>query len=122
MNSNHDKKPIRLSQAARLAVVALLILLGACAASAQRRERVVDSWRPLHFDIDLSFDEQVSQIATARTKVTLEVLAATVDKVDFDFGDMIVDSVLLADKPAKFDRTAETLNVLLPTAAKRGRG
>jgi aminopeptidase N len=120
MNSNHDKKLIRLSQTAHLVVLALLILLGACAVSAQRRERVVDSWRPLHFDVDLSFDEQMSQLATARTKVTLEVLAATIDKVDFDFGDMMVDSVLLGDKPAKFDRTSDTLNVLLPTAAKRG--
>src|SRR6185295_15145937 len=103
----------------RLAAVALLILLAGSAVSAQRRERTVDSWRPVHFDVDLSFNEQMTQLA-ARTRITVEVLAATLDKIDFDFGDMVVDSVLLADKPTKFDRTSETLNVLLPTAAKRG--
>src|SRR6185295_7337546 len=98
----------------RLAAVALLILLAVSAVSAQRRERMVDSWRPAHFDVDLTFDEQMSQIAAARTRITVEVLAATVDKVDFDFGDMVVDSVLLAGKPTKFERTSETLTVLLP--------
>ena len=47
-------------------------------------------------------------------------MSASLEKVDFDFGDMIVDSVLLGDKPVKFDRTSEHLNVLLPIAANRG--
>jgi len=105
----------------RILIAALLIGLSAAgAAFGQRRERMVDAWRPLHFDIDLAFDEQMSQLASAHTKVTVEVLATTLDRVDFDFGDMVIDSVLLAGKPGKFDRTADTVNVLLPTAAKRG--
>ena len=120
MKSIPDKQPGALRQPARLVFVALLILLATGAVSAQRRERMIDSWRPVHFDVDLSFDEQMTQLAAVHTKITVEVLATTVDKVDFDFGDMVVDSVLLADKPAKFERTADTLNVLLPTAAKRG--
>jgi aminopeptidase N len=120
MKSIHDEQQIGLRQSARVASVALLILLATVTASAQRRERLVDSWRPVHFDVDLSFDEQVTQLANVHTKITVEVLATTVDRVDFDFGEMVVDSVLVADKPAKFERTSETLNVLLPTAAKRG--
>ena len=104
----------------RIVLAALLILLGVGVALAQRRERVVDSWRPVHFDIDLTFDEQVSQLAAAHTTITVEVLAATLDHVDFDFADMVVDSVLLDGKPARFERAAETLNVLLPDPAKRG--
>ncbi|HEX3084185.1 MAG TPA: M1 family metallopeptidase [Pyrinomonadaceae bacterium] len=120
MKSIQEKQPKGLKQIALLVLVALLTLTGAGTAAAQRRERTVDSWRPVHFDVDLSFDENVTQLATVRTKVALEVLAPTVDKVDFDFGDMIVDSVLLADQPAKFERTSETLSVLLPAPAKRG--
>src|SRR5213596_2789794 len=116
MNSIHVKQRTGLRWYERFAVVALLILLGVSAVSAQRRERMVDSWRPVHFDVDLSFDEQMTQLAAARTKITVEVLATTLDKVDFDFGDMVVDAVLLSDKPTKFERTSETLNVLLPTA------
>src|SRR5258705_10114182 len=117
MNSIHIKQRIGLRPYERFAVVGLLLLLGVSAVSAQRRERMVDSWRPVHFDVDLSFDEQMTQIAAARTRIAVEVLTTTLDKIDFDFGDMVVDSVLLADKPAKFDRTSDTLNVLLPTAA-----
>jgi len=120
MNSIRNHQPARFSQPARFLLVASLILLGTYAVSAQRRERVVDSWRPVHFDVDLSFDEQMTQLAAARTKITVEVLATSVDRVDFDFGNMLVDSVLLSDQPAKFERTSETLNVLLPAAAKRG--
>ena len=120
MSSIHIKKRPGFPPYKRFTIVVLLLLLCVSAASAQRRERVVDSWRPVHFDVDLSFDEQMTQIAAAHTKVTVEILATTLDKIDFDFGDMVVDSVLLADKPAKFDRTSDTLNVLLPTAAKRG--
>jgi aminopeptidase N len=115
-----QNKQTGFSQTARIMFVTFLVLLGACAASAQRRERMVDSWRPLHFDVDLTFDEQMSQLAEAHTKITVEVLAATLDRVDFDFGDMVVDSVLLAGQPSKFDRTSETLNVLLPSTVKRG--
>src|SRR3982751_4839271 len=110
--------PHRLTRARRLLFVSLFILLSTWALSAQRRERVVESWRPVHFDVDLTFDEQMTQLASARTRVTVEVLAATLDKIDLDFGEMLVDSVLLANEPAKFDRTPGTLNVLLPTAAK----
>jgi len=120
MNSIHIKNRSGLQQYKRFAIVALLLLLCVSAVSAQRRERMVDSWRPVHFDVDLSFDEQMTQIATARTRITVEVLAPTLDKVDFDFGDMVVDSVLLGNKPTKFDRTSETLNVLLPAGVKRG--
>jgi len=107
-------------QIARFAFVALLILSGICVVSAQRTERIADAWRPVHFDVDLTFDEQMSQLAVAHTKITVEVLAAKLDKVDFDFGDMVIDSVLLGDKPVKFDRTSEHLNVLLPIAANHG--
>ena len=119
MKSIQTKRIIR-GRIARCALAALLLLSGACAVSAQRRERVVDTWRPVHFDVDLTFDEQMSQLAHAQTKIRVEVLAPTLDKVDFDFGEMIIDSVLLADKPARFDRTSETLNVLLPRPARRG--
>jgi aminopeptidase N len=110
----------RAQKSNRVLVTALLIVLSSCAAFGQRRERTVDSWRPLHFDVDLTFDERMSQLAAAHTKITVEVLATSLDRIDFDFGEMVIDSVLLSDKPARFDRTAETLNVLLPAAAKRG--
>jgi len=102
-----------------LSVVSILLITAFCV-SAQRRERVVDNWRPLHYDVNLTFDDQLSQLAAARTDIKIEVLAPTIERIDLDFGDLPVDSVLVAGTAAKFERTAETLNVLLQTTAKRG--
>ncbi len=110
----------RIQKYRRLPIIALLILLGASAAAAQRRERTIESWRPVHYNVDLSFDDQMSQIGAARSEITVEVLATTIDKVDFDFGDLAVDSIQVSGAAARFERTAETLNVLLPNPAKRG--
>jgi aminopeptidase N len=104
----------------RLISVAFIVFLAAYCVSAQRRERTVDNWRPLHYDVNLTFDDQLSRLAAARTDIKIEVLASSIDKVDLDFGDMPVDSVLVAGTAAKFERAAESLNVLLQTAAQRG--
>ena len=104
----------------RLISVAFILLLTAFCVFAQRRERAVDNWRPLHYDVNLTFDDQLSQLASARTDIKIEVLATSIDKVDLDFGDLPVDSVLVSGTAAKFERAAESLNVLLAAAAKRG--
>src|SRR5437764_9467427 len=114
-----NKRTARIKQARRFAIVALFVCLGALSAFAQRRERLVDSWKPLHYDVDLTFNDQLTQI-TARTDISVEVLAQGLTKVDLDFGDLPIDSVLVSGTAAKFERTSETLNVMLASAAKRG--
>jgi len=69
--------------------------------------------------VDLAFDDQLTQI-TARTDISVEVLSQNLAKIDLDFGDMPIDSVLVSGTAAKFERTPEMLNVILATAAKRG--
>ena len=102
-----------------LFVLALLVL-SAASAPAQRRERMVDAWRPLHYDVALSFNEQLSEITSARTEIKLEVLAFRVTRIDLDFGEMPIDSVSASNLPARFTRMAEQLNVMLARPAKRG--
>src|SRR5207244_7962545 len=68
----------------------------------------------------LSFNEQVSEISSARTDIALKVLAQSVAKIDLDFGEMPIDSVLVSGTPARFERVSETLNVFLLPPAKRG--
>jgi aminopeptidase N len=97
-----------------------VILCSAAAIFPQRLERVVDSWKPLHYDVNLSFNEEMTELSSARTNISLEVLSPRLDKIDLDFGDLPIDSVLVSGAAAQFDRTAETLIVNLPQAAKRG--
>ena len=106
-------------QACRFSLVALFICLAALSIFAQRRERLVDSWRPLHYDVDLTFNDQLTAIE-ARTDISVEVLAQTLTKVDLDFADMAIDSVRVSGTATKFERTPEMLSVMLASAAKRG--
>jgi aminopeptidase N len=114
-----DKRSAVTRQARRFAIVALFICLTTLSTFAQRRERLVDSWKPLHYDVDLTFNDQLTQIE-ARTDISVEVLAQTLTKIDLDFGDMAIDSVLVSGAATKFERTPEMLNVILASAAKRG--
>jgi aminopeptidase N len=98
------------------------IVLACCAAlvPAQRRERVVTNWRPLHYNVSLSFNDAMTEISSARTEVSLRVLKPNVTKIDFDFGEMPISSVTVADKAARYERTSKTLDVLLPGVARNG--
>jgi aminopeptidase N len=100
----------------------LLALLVLCAAfvPAQRRERTVEAWKPLHYDVSLSFNQQLSEIVSARTEITLTVMKPGVTSIDLDFGDMPIDSVSVAGAPARFTRNADQLNVMMARPAKRG--
>jgi aminopeptidase N len=88
--------------------------------AAQRRDRVIDSWRPIHYDVNLSFNDRLTEISAARTEITLEVLAANLTKIDLDFGEMPIDAVTVSGSPARFERQPDRLDVFLERAAKRG--
>jgi hypothetical protein len=104
----------------RLLFLLSLVFLSATSLPAQRRERTITTWKPLHYNVAITFNDQLTEISSARTEIDLEVLAANLSRIDLDFGEMPIDSVSLSDSPARFNRTAEHLNVLLGRAAKRG--
>ena len=97
----------------RIVVLLALLVLAGLPGLAQRQERTVQGWKPLHYDVELNFDDQLSGFTSARTRISVEVLSQTLNTIDLDFGDLPIDSVLVSDKPAQFERTSETLNVQL---------
>jgi aminopeptidase N len=88
--------------------------------AAQRRERIADSWKPTHYDVSLSFNDQLTEIAAARTEITVEVIAAGLTKIDLDFGELPIDAVTVDGSPVRFERKPDLLDVFLQRAAKRG--
>src|ERR1051325_1461322 len=105
---------------ARLLSLLSLVLFALASSFAQRVERTVTTWRPLHYDIDIAFDDQLTEFKSARAHITVEVLAQRLAKIDFDFGDLPIDSVTVRGKTTRTERSAETLNVFLPQTATRG--
>src|SRR5437867_5727642 len=104
----------------RFLLTAALVLTSLTLTSAQRRERTVNQWKPVHYDVSVVFDDQLSQIKSALTEIKVEVLESSVTRIDFDFGDLPIDSVKINDAPVRFDRSPDTLNVSLPRPANRG--
>ena len=105
---------------ARILLIVGFILFTFAPSLAQRVERTVATWRPLHYDIDIAFDDQLTEFKSARAQITVEALAERLTNIDLDFGDMPIDSVTVGGSPAQTERTTETLNVILPRAATRG--
>jgi aminopeptidase N len=117
-------KPVTLkTPRIRKALYLLATIFVACvplSAVAQRHERIVDTWRPLHYDVAISFNEQLTEISSARAEITLEVLSANLSKIDLDFGEMPIDSVSVSGAPARFEREPDLLDVMLEHAAHHG--
>jgi aminopeptidase N len=98
----------------------LLLILAPFAATAQRHERIVDTWRPLHYDVTIAFDDQLNEIAGATTKIQTAILKNDVRDIDLDFGDLKIDSVVVGDKPAQFAQKSGHLDVALAQPANSG--
>src|SRR5687768_1645430 len=111
---------LRSQRATRIFFAAIVLACCATLVPAQRRERAVTNWRPLHYDVSLSFNDSMTEIASARTEVTLRVLKPNVRKIDFDFGEMPITSVTVAGKPARYQRMSNTLDVMLPSTPRNG--
>lgn len=95
-------------------VVALLLLSVFTLTLGQRRERLVDTWRPMHYDVSLRLNDQLTELTYAETDIAIEVLKAPLSVIDLDFGQMTIDSVLYMNKPIRYEQMDGKLNVYLP--------
>ena len=104
----------RNAHARRVLAAALLSLLCCVIAVGARRERLVENWRPIHYDVALTFDDKLSELTRAETRITILVVHAPLRVVDLDFGSLPVDAVRVGTEAAQFEQRAGHLNVTLP--------
>lgn len=110
---------IRLQLFSRSAQIILLTVFLLTFVWAQRHERLIDSWQPTHFDVNLVFDYGLSQINSATTEVTVLVRQNDLTKIDFDFGKMPVSAVKINNEIARFAQHDEKLDVYLTQPAAK---
>jgi aminopeptidase N len=103
----------------RVLVAFVLLLVLFSWSGAARRERLIESWKPLHYSVSLTFDDRLTTVTTAKTEITILSLKDGLTQVDLDFGDMAVDSVSVNGQTAPFERSQGKLNVRLLRAARR---
>jgi aminopeptidase N len=98
-------------------VVCFSTTVGALAA---RKERLIDGWRPLHYTVDLTLDDQLSVITNARAQITILIVKEGVQAIDLDFGDLTIKTVSVNGSPAVFNRTADKIDLRLPRHFAKG--
>ena len=98
----------------RTSIFAIVILCATTIyALGARRERLIDGWRPLHYSVDITFDDQLTTITGARAEVTIQILKDRVAAIDLDFGEMTVKSVSVNGSAATFEHAAGKINLSL---------
>ena len=90
------------------------------AALAERRERLIDGWRPVHFDVSLALNDSLSELTSVKTDVIVTILKKDVVMIDLDFGKMPVKRVLVDGSVARFAQHDEKLDVYLAGPATVG--
>ncbi len=103
----------------RLSISLLLVLLLSSITFATRVERLIDSWQPKHYLVNISLNDQLSEIVTATARIDVLVLKKT-SAIDLDFGDLKTNSVTVNSKPASFTHQNGKLEVKLAEPANPG--
>lgn len=114
---------IKHARATRLRATLFALILAAFFSSpvfAQCVERRIDGWRPLHYDVSLVFNRDLSELTRAETKIDARVLKDSLAVVDLDFAEMPVDSVRVNNEPAHYERTPGRLDVSLARPVHAG--
>lgn len=107
------KKPKKLSLSLVLIVFAVQL------AYAARVERLIDSWQPKHYLVNITLNDQLSEIVTATTRIDVQVLKPTT-LIDFDFGDLTVDAVTVNSQYTSFTHKDGKLKINLAQPAMPG--
>lgn len=102
----------------RLCVFALILLLFSTALAA-RVERLIDTWRPTHYLVNITLNDQLSEITSASARIYLTIVKPT-REIDIDFGDLTVDRVTLNGHSSTFLRRNDKLHFDLAQAASPG--
>src|SRR5262245_32641034 len=100
-------------------ILVAVFLFALCSpVTAYRRERTIDTWRPLHYSVNLKFNDALGEIAEARTEIKAVALKP-LSQIDLDFGDMTIDSITVNYQVARFEQRPGTIRIRLPEAQPR---
>ncbi len=119
-NQNRFGDEFKTIWAYRVSVAAILVFAAVFGVRADRIERLIDKWSPTYFDVSLVFNDDLSEISRATTKIGILVRKNNVELIDLDFGAMPIQEVLVNEKPARYVQHDQKLDVYLPKSVNQG--
>jgi aminopeptidase N len=84
-----------------------------------RRERLIEAWQPRHYLVNITLNDQLTEIVSARAEIDVEVLKR-LSVIDLDFGDLTTEAVSLNSKPTSFEHRNGKLEIQLSEPANAG--
>jgi aminopeptidase N len=108
--------PLGLCAFARVILSFALLFSTALAA---RVERLIDTWRPTHYLVNITLDDKLTEITAASVRIDVKILKPT-RVIDLDFGELTVDRVTLNSQSLKFTHADGKLLIDLPGQARVG--
>ena len=96
----------------RLVFLLLLLLTLTCDVFAVRKERLIDTWRPKHFDINLTLNKQLTEITKATVNINI-IAVKQLSVLDLDFAELTTEDVLVNNESQKFVQQNGKLEVSL---------
>ncbi len=102
-------------------LLALILSCPATRAVAVRHERLIDSWKPVNYNVSLTLNDRLTEITSAKVEITVLSVKDTLSQIDLDFGELPVDSVTVDSQAAPYERSSGLLNVKLSKAIPRGK-
>jgi aminopeptidase N len=103
----------------RLFFLILMVISSFSWSFGTRRERLIDSWKPVHYNISIVLDRQLADIVSANAEIHVLIIKDNISLIDLDFGELTVDSIKVNNEPAQFERQPGKLNIKLHKAVPR---
>jgi aminopeptidase N len=99
----------------------VLILSGLVSRSfATRTERLIDSWKPVNYNVSLTLNDQLTEITSAKAELTILSLKNSLSRIDLDFGELPIDSVTVNNHAEPYERPPGFLSIKLAEPMRRG--
>lgn len=115
LSDNEPIVPVRVKL--RLLFLMVTVFASVSVTLAIRRERLIDTWRPLHYSVEVSLDDRLQNIVNATAQINLIALKK-LTIIDLDFGDMTTDSVTMNATPLEFEHKSGKLAIRLPKSVE----
>lgn len=104
-----------------LTLLLALLLSGLVSRSfATRTERLIDSWKPMNYNVSLTLNDRLTEITSAKAEIAILSLKNSLTRIDLDFGELPIDSVTVNTHAAPYERSPGLLSIKLAQPMRRG--